>query len=169
MTRPRAEKQRGEAGASIPRPSRFRRAVGHRRRSGRRLRSGGEGSGRSEQSRTRDAGHPCAERDSGARWMQNCRSSCAARSTSLNEKGAPHEATAHTSASAGVGGVLSIPRAYAGLSYQPGEEPAPLPTVQQTLPGGRVLNCGAKGEEARRSQEERLLFDEGFSGLLCSQ
>jgi len=27
--------------------------------------------------------------------------------------------------------------------------------------------CRAEQEEAKRSQEERLLFDEGFSGLLC--
>ncbi len=35
--------------------------------------------------------------------------------------------------------------------------------------GGECPDCTAEREETRRGQEERLLFDEGFSGLLCSE
>jgi hypothetical protein len=34
---------------------------------------------------------------------------------------------------------------------------------------GECPDCEAKREEARRSQEERLLFDEGLPGLLCTE
>jgi hypothetical protein len=35
--------------------------------------------------------------------------------------------------------------------------------------GGECPDCKAEREGARRSQEERLLFGEGFSALLCSE
>ncbi len=43
------------------------------------------------------------------------------------------------------------------------------PLCGRPYQGGACPDCEAKREEARRAQEERLLFDEGFSGLLCSE
>ena len=41
------------------------------------------------------------------------------------------------------------------------------PLCRRAYHGGECPVCRADQEEAKRSQEERLLFDEGFSGLLC--
>ena len=41
------------------------------------------------------------------------------------------------------------------------------PLCRRACQGGECPVCRAELEEAKRSQEERLLFDEGFSGLLC--
>jgi hypothetical protein len=41
------------------------------------------------------------------------------------------------------------------------------PLCRGAYQGGECPVCRAELEEAKRSQEERLLFDEGFSGLLC--
>jgi hypothetical protein len=42
------------------------------------------------------------------------------------------------------------------------------PLCGRPYQGGECPECKAEREEVRRSQEEQLLFDEGFSGLLCS-
>jgi hypothetical protein len=47
------------------------------------------------------------------------------------------------------------------------EASASCPRCGRPYRGGECLACKAKREEARRFEEERLLFDEGFSGLLC--
>ena len=41
------------------------------------------------------------------------------------------------------------------------------PLCRRAYQGGECPVCRAEQEEAKRSQEDRLLFDEGFSGLLC--
>ena len=41
------------------------------------------------------------------------------------------------------------------------------PLCRRAYQGGECPVCRAELEEAKRSQEGRLLFDEGFSGLLC--
>jgi len=41
------------------------------------------------------------------------------------------------------------------------------PLCRRAYQGDECPACRAEQEEAKRSQEERLLFDEGFSGLLC--
>lgn len=41
------------------------------------------------------------------------------------------------------------------------------PLCGRAYQGGECPACRAEQKEAKRSQEERLLFDEGFSGLLC--
>ena len=41
------------------------------------------------------------------------------------------------------------------------------PLCGRAYQGGECPVCRAEQEDAKRSQEERLLFDEGFSGLLC--
>ena len=41
------------------------------------------------------------------------------------------------------------------------------PLCHRTYQGDECPECRAEQEEAKRSQEEQLLFDEGFSGLLC--
>jgi len=41
------------------------------------------------------------------------------------------------------------------------------PLCRRACQGGECPVCRAELEEAKRSQEEPLLFDEGFSGLLC--
>jgi len=41
------------------------------------------------------------------------------------------------------------------------------PRCRRACQGGECPVCRTEQEEAKSSQEERLLFDEGFSGLLC--
>jgi hypothetical protein len=48
------------------------------------------------------------------------------------------------------------------------EPPSRCPVCGRPCRGGECPACKARREEARRAEEERLLFDEGFSGLLCS-
>jgi hypothetical protein len=47
------------------------------------------------------------------------------------------------------------------------EPPARCPQCGRPYRGGECSDCKARKEEAKRAEEERLLFDEGFSGLLC--
>jgi hypothetical protein len=47
------------------------------------------------------------------------------------------------------------------------EEGAVCPLGHRTYQGDECPQCWAEKEEAKRVLQERLLFDEGFCGLLC--
>jgi hypothetical protein len=49
----------------------------------------------------------------------------------------------------------------------PPEERILCPWCRRTCQGGQCPECRAEQEEAKRVVQERLLFDEGFSRLLC--
>lgn len=49
----------------------------------------------------------------------------------------------------------------------PGQERRLCPLCRKAHRTGECPVSRAEQEEAKRSREERLLFDEGFSGLLC--
>jgi len=51
-----------------------------------------------------------------------------------------------------------------GLAQEP---PLLCPLCRRAYQGGECPVCRAEQEEAKRVVQERLLFDEGFSGLLC--